>query len=198
MTTADLYGGHSVPLRALEIAWTGDHSILLWGPVGSGKRTLASCFPIPVIVQQSCYCGHYASVAHACYCPERMLRRARWTFERLVRDVDIAIEVCPIPVRDALGPKRGEREHAMLLERVRMGKEQLAQTGELRIEDSGNRILEMAARRLALSVGQLESIKRVGRTIAVLGGETKVIPGKAIAEATQYLALRWPEYSVVK
>lgn len=191
MTTADLYGGHSVPLRALEIAQVGGHSIALWGPVGAGKHTLASCFPIPVQIVKSCHCGHLGSMTRECYCPDRLKRHSRWIFECVSRSVDMLVEVAPLPVRDALGPKRGEREHTMMLARIDAAKNRLSSTGNLNMDDSGNRILEMAARRLALTVGQLEAIRRVSRTIAVMAGDTAIL-GRAVAEATQYLALQWP------
>ena len=53
--------GHYTAKRALEIAATGNHTVLLYGPHGVGKSLLISAFPeaSKVILRDSCICGNH-------------------------------------------------------------------------------------------------------------------------------------------
>lgn len=201
--TANLLGGHEVALRALEIAWAGDHKIMLVGPRAAGKRTLAKCFPFMRVAQlEYCYCGNRGSVVRECRCNARMLRRAEWAFDCNVQHYDIVVEVVPLSAKYIMGTRRGAEADVHLHARVQAAKafqaELLKQhpvvtalTSPMRFDEAGNRIMEMVIRRMSLSVGQAESIRRVSRTIASMAGSVK-IEARHVAEAAQYQTLRYP------
>jgi magnesium chelatase family protein len=59
---------------------------------------------------------------------------------------------------------------------------------ECALDDSGERTLEMAVRRMALSARAHDRILKVARTVADLGGAERV-SAKHVAEAVQYRSL---------
>lgn len=74
---ADVHGQH-LPRRALEIAAAGGHSLLLYGPPGSGKSLLAARLPsiLPrLTTDQAMQSAAIQSVAHGAFNPMHWRRR---------------------------------------------------------------------------------------------------------------------------
>ena len=57
-----------------------------------------------------------------------------------------------------------------------------------RLDEAGERTLEMAVRRMSLSARAHDRILKVARTVADLGG-SEYVSGKQVAEAVQYRSL---------
>ena len=75
---ADVHGQH-LPRRALEIAAAGGHSLLLYGPPGSGKSLLAARLPsiLPSLTaDQAMESAAIQSLAHGAFDPMHWRRRA--------------------------------------------------------------------------------------------------------------------------
>ena len=175
--------GHMVALRALEIAKTGGHDIVLYGPAGTGKRMLASCYPeVKTQIIQSCPCGNYRSVIRECGCGPKRLERYQERMLRRVQGADMVVEVCHVPYKELESPRSAdpERESRMA--------ERIANAGRhtsLEMDEPARRTMEMAARKLALTAGDNSRVMLVARTIANLDRK-EVIQARHLAEAVQY------------
>jgi predicted ATPase with chaperone activity len=183
--------GHHVAKRALEIAATGDHSILLFGPHGSGKATLIATYPeaMNAIQRDSCVCGNHLHPTKMCSCHPRVL--SRWTrrISRLADECDMVIEVSPVPVKEwhaRPDPSYVEAFAHRVAAAREFGKSHLSID---LADDSAYRTFEMASRRLGLSVGSGQRILRVARTIANFDASS-VLKAKHIAEVVQYKVVR--------
>jgi magnesium chelatase family protein len=181
--------GHCMAKRALEVALVGDHSVFLYGPRGSGKSTLVSAFPwlTSVHVSDSCACGNTLSASKACTCdPVRLARWVRRARER-ARTCDIEIEVPPVPMKewDAQNDPKADEWH---VQRVERAKEFGEKNKSLKLDETAERIKELAARRLSFSIGEWERILNVSRSIANLD-QSPILKGKHVAEAIQYKTL---------
>jgi magnesium chelatase family protein len=177
--------GHAAAKRALEVALSGDHSILLYGPRRCGKTTLIEAFSVGKEMD-SCACGNYASVTAECSCNATSLRRWMRRFLREAPRYDIVIEVLPVPVKEMRQP-RPQPDDQMGL-RISNARLFAALSKPTTLDDAGERTLEMCVRRLSLSVGQHDAILRVARTIANLDSSPRVA-AKHVAEACQYQSL---------
>ena len=180
--------GHATAKRALEIALTGGHDILLWGPRGAGKTTLIEAFGTGVEMD-SCGCGSYASVTRECTCSPANLRRWLHRLIRVAPRFDIVIEVPMVPVKEMLIGAYGEPTAAEVFERIRVNSDRCRMLrGAMSLDDPGERTLEMCVRRMSLTAGQHDAILRVARTIANMAASPQ-IKAVHVAEACQYQSL---------
>jgi predicted ATPase with chaperone activity len=183
--------GHYTAKRALEIAATGNHTILLYGPHGVGKTMLISAFPeaTKVILRDSCICGNYQHPTKACSCHPRVLFRWTRRIARLADECDMVVEVSSVPVKEwqvRSDPTYGDCFARRVAAAREFGRQHLSID---LTDDSAYRTFEMVIRRLGLSIGTGQCILRVARTIANLDG-SECLKAKHIAEATQYKAVR--------
>jgi magnesium chelatase family protein len=189
--------GHYTAKRALEIAMAGDHSVMLYGHRGAGKSTLISAYSEVknVIEVDSCACGNTLSILRECTCNKTRL--ARWTRRaiRLASQNDIIVEVTHVPVKE-WESKQDPSFAEWVDKRVWMAQEFAKTHQDMSItkDDACYRMFEMAVRRLGLSIGDGERIKRVARTIANFDA-SEFLKAKHVAEAVQYKAMRFPEIS---
>lgn len=196
MTDLNQIAGHCTVKRALEVAAVGNHSVILIGPEGVGKGLLIeAAFSLgvgPIQPHQSCWCGHYFSISRQCVCSSRALARYWRQLERLQKDTDIHIEVAEVPFKE-LSVKPSQRgSTAEALARINAAEKRAPHTMAeylAMLDAVGNRILEMATRRIGLSVNAVERILRVADSIAALG-HYEGLPARAVAEAIQYRCLR--------
>lgn len=180
--------GQTTAKRALEVAWVGGHDVLLWGPRGAGKTTLIEAFSeVNAIEMDTCACGNSYSIVMDCTCQPRMLARWENRFVRLAAKTDIVLEVPPVPVKEMQASYRG-CTLAQVTARVVASKAFSALNASTKLDDVGQRVMEMAARRMSFTVGEYETIIRVARTIASMDQSVHLM-GKHVAEAIQYKTL---------
>jgi magnesium chelatase family protein len=153
-----------------------------------------------------CPCGHLGDPRRECRCtpPEVRRYRARLSGPLLDR-IDLQLEVPAVPYRDLARCGAGERSAAVrarvLAARARQGR-RLAGSGrhanaeltppEVRRwcapDAEGERLLELAMNKLALSARALHRILRVARTIADLDA-AETLAARHVAEAIAYRTL---------
>jgi magnesium chelatase family protein len=166
-------------------------------------------FPASVMLvaaMNPCPCGFYGDVQHECNCSPLMIQRYRSRISGPLLDrIDIHIEVPAVKYQELSDRQLGEGSGA-IRERVNSAREiQLkrfegasffcnAQMGarELRsvcqVENSGERLLELAINRLGLSARAYTRILKVARTIADLDA-SETLKAHHLSEAIQYRSL---------
>lgn len=183
--------GHCMAKRALEIAATGDHSVLVYGPHGTGKSTLVAAFPevSTAIQRDSCICGNHLNPTTLCSCHPRILLRWTRRVSRLADKCDMVIEVCPVPFKE--WTTRTDPTYADCFARRVAAAREFGKTHTSidLTDDSAHRTFEMVVRRLGLDFGIGQRILRVARTIANLDG-SDLLKAKHVAEAVQYRVVR--------
>jgi predicted ATPase with chaperone activity len=187
--------GHCIAKRALEIAATGDHNVLLYGPHNAGKATLVSAFPevARAIQRDTCTCGNYLNPTKMCTCHPRVVFRWTRRVSRLADECDVVVEVGPVPVKEwntKSDPTYADRFALRVAAAREFGKTHLSTDLS---DDSAHRTFEMVMRRLSLNFGTGQRILRVARTIANLDA-SPVLKAKHVAEAVQYKAVRGLTY----
>jgi magnesium chelatase family protein len=149
----------------------------------------------------ACACGFYGDATRECRCTPALIQRYLGKISGPLLDrIDIHVEVPAVPYQELRGNTasetsaeirtRIERTRAVQQARgyynarmpVRMIRKQCA------LDDSGERTLEMAVRRMGLSARAHDRILKVARTIADLAG-SETVAAKHVAEAVQYRSL---------
>jgi magnesium chelatase family protein len=175
-------------------------------PLEEGSVTLARSngtltFParlMLVAAMNPCPCGFYGDPTRECRCTPGIIQRylAKVSGPLLDR-IDLHIEVPAVPYKE-LRSKSDGQPSTQIRERVESAREVQRQRGfynsqippsQLRhlcaLDDSGERTLEMAVRRMNLSARAHDRMLRVARTIADLDNAPNVI-AKHLAEAVQF------------
>ncbi len=174
------------------------------GCVTIARANMTLCFPssfILVAAMNPCPCGFYGDSTRECRCTPAIIQRYLGKISGPLLDrIDIHVEVPAVPYKELRGPSasessaeirtRVERVRALQQARgyynsrmpVRMIRKQCV------LDDSGERTLEMAVRRMGLSARAHDRILKVARTIADLA-ESQTVSAKHVAEAVQYRSL---------
>jgi magnesium chelatase family protein len=174
-------------------------------PLEEGTVTLARSngsltFPARVLLvaaMNPCPCGFYGDPTRECRCTPGIIQRylAKVSGPLLDR-IDLHIEVPAVPYKELRGKGDGpstahirERvESARQIQRVRGFYNSQIPPSQLRticaLDDSGERTLEMAVRRMNLSARVHDRLLRVARTVADLDHSPNVA-SKHLAEAVQ-------------
>ena len=175
-------------------------------PLEEGAVTLARSngtltFParlMLVAAMNPCPCGFYGDNTRECRCTPGIIQRylAKVSGPLLDR-IDLHIEVPAVPYKELRSKGDGlssiqvrERvENARAIQRERGYYNSQIPASQLRtlcaLDDSGERTLEMAVRRMNLSARAHDRVHRVARTIADLDGASAVST-KHLAEAVQF------------
>ena len=175
-------------------------------PLEEGSVTLARSngtltFPARFMLvgaMNPCPCGFYGDDTRECRCTPGIIQRylAKVSGPLLDR-IDLHIEVPAVPYKE-LRTKTDGQTSAQIRERVEQARDKQRQRGfynsqippaQLRVlsalDESGERTLEMAVRRMNLSARAHDRVLRVARTIADLDSAPNVI-AKHLAEAVQF------------
>ncbi|HZT32150.1 MAG TPA: YifB family Mg chelatase-like AAA ATPase [Bryobacteraceae bacterium] len=174
------------------------------GSVTIARANMTLCFPsnfMLVAAMNPCPCGFHGDATRECRCTPGMIQRYLGKISGPLLDrIDIHIEVPAVPYKELRGDSGGEPSSAI---RERVERSRDVQRGRgwynsalpaplvrklCALDDSGERTLEMAVRRMGLSARAHDRILKVARTIADLGGAEHVA-AKHVAEAVQYRSL---------
>ena len=167
-----------------------------------GVATFPASFLL-VAAMNPCACGYAGSAQRACRCTPLQIIRYRGRLSGPLRDrFDLTVAVKPVPadvltapqpaeasgdvrVRVAAARARQQQRFSGLAGRTNadLGGSRLTQCCAL--GDDGQRLLQRAVARLGLSARGYDRVRRVARTIADLGGESRV-GAPHIAEALGY------------
>ncbi len=148
-----------------------------------------------------CPCGFYGSATHECRCTGAIIQRYLGKISGPLLDrIDLHIEVPAVPYKELRGKDTGTSSSEMR-ERVARARHVQQQRGfynseipapALRklcaLDESGERTLEMAVRRMGLSARAHDRLLKVGRTIADLDN-AECVTAKHLAESIQYRSL---------
>ena len=182
---------------------------LLRQPLEEGNITIARCnlsltFPssfMLVAAMNPCPCGYFGDQNRECRCTPLMIQRYVGKISGPLLDrIDIHVEVPPVKYRELRSEEgaecsadireRAERARAIQLKRgyanSRMPSKMIREY--CRLDEAGERTLEMAVQRMGLSARAHDRILKVARTIADLNGEDQ-LGVKQLAEAVQYRSL---------
>jgi magnesium chelatase family protein len=148
-----------------------------------------------------CPCGFFGDTARECRCTGAMIQRYLGKLSGPLLDrIDLHIEVPAVPYKELRGRNNGASSEEMR-DRVCAARQLQHQRGfynahipsqALRklcaLDEAGERMLEMAVRRLGFSARAHDRILKVARTVADLD-HAQDISSKHLAEAVQYRSL---------
>jgi len=171
----------------------------------AGSLTFPARFQL-IAASNPCPCGFLGDARRECRCTPPEVHRYRGRLSGPLLDrIDLQIEVPPVPYRDLARTAPGEAS-ATVAARVAAAREiqarRLAGSGrranaellprEVRRccapDREGDRLLELAVGKLALSARAVHRVLKVARTIADLEGAASVL-GRHVAEAIAYRSL---------
>ncbi len=168
------------------------------------RSHMTLCFPASfmlVAAMNPCPCGYYGDTTRECRCTPAIIQRYLGKISGpLIDRIDIQIEVPAVPYKE-LRAREVAESSADMRERAARAREVQQTRGfanarmparMLRklcaLDDTGERTLEMAMKRMSLSARAHDRILKVSRTIADIDG-AEAIAAKHIAEAIQYRSL---------
>src|SRR5579871_1939404 len=178
-------------------------------PLEEGSVTLARAqmtlsFPASFMLisaMNPCPCGHFSDPTRECRCTGGIIQRYLGKISGPLLDrIDLHIEVPAVPFQELRGKGDGlssaeirERvQSARAIQHVRGFYNTSIPVRQLRkicaLDEAGERMLEMAVRRMGLSARAHDRILKVARTIADLSAQEHVT-AKHLAEAVQYRSL---------
>jgi magnesium chelatase family protein len=174
------------------------------GSVTIARSSMTLCFPanfMLVAAMNPCPCGYYGDPTRECRCTPAIIQRYLGKISGPLLDrIDIQIEVPAVPYKELRAGEVLESSADMLarVERAREVQNSRGHTNsrmpsrmirkQCALDDSGERTLEMAMRRMSLSARAHDRILKVSRTVADLD-HSECVTAKHIAEAVQYRSL---------
>ena len=168
------------------------------------RSNMTLCFPanfMLVAAMNPCPCGYYGDATRECRCTPAIIQRYLGKISGPLLDrIDIQIEVPAVPYRELRAGEVAETSEDMRARtaRARCVQQQRGHINsrmparmirkQCALDDTGERTLEMAMKRLSLSARAHDRVLKVARTVADLDG-AESIASKHIAEAIQYRSL---------
>jgi magnesium chelatase family protein len=168
------------------------------------RSAMTLCFPanfMLVAAMNPCPCGYYGDPTRECRCTPAIIQRYLGKISGPLLDrIDIQIEVPAVPYKELRSGEvavssedmRARSEKAYEVQRARGYTNARMPARAIRkdcaLDETGERTLEMAMRRMSLSARAHDRILKVARTVADLDQST-VVASKHIAEAIQYRSL---------
>jgi len=182
---------------------------LLRQPLEDGCITIARCnlsltFPstfMLVAAMNPCPCGYFGDPTRECRCTPPMIQRYVSKISGPLLDrIDIHVEVPPVKYRELRSGTPAESSE-QIRERVEKARAVQMRRGypnahmpakmireHCKLDEAGEKTLEMAVQRMGLSARAHDRILKVGRTIADLEG-VEQIRVQHLSEAVQYRSL---------
>jgi magnesium chelatase family protein len=174
------------------------------GSVTIARANMTLCFPssfMLVAAMNPCRCGFFGDTTRECRCTPGQIQQYLGKISGPLLDrIDIHVEVPAVPYKELRGDShaessadiRGRVERARAVQQARGYDNSQMPARMIRklcaLDDSGERTLEMAVRRMGLSARAHDRILKVARTIADLG-QSESVSAKHVAEAVQYRSL---------
>jgi len=175
------------------------------GAVRIARANMSLEFPAAfmlVAAMNPCPCGFYGDATRECRCTPAIIQRYLAKISGPLLDrIDLHVEVPAVPYKELRGPDPAAASSAEIRLRVERARARQQARGyynaqlppkmlrELcRLDEAGERTLELAMRRLGLSARAHDRILKVARTIADLD-ESEGVTAKHLAEAVQYRSL---------
>ena len=174
------------------------------GSVTIARSNMTLCFPsnfMLVAAMNPCKCGFFGDTTRECRCTPGQIQQYLGKISGPLLDrIDIHVEVPAVPYKELRGPDTSESS-ANMRARIEVARDVQQVRGyynsrmparmirkQCELDDSGERTLEMAVRRMGLSARAHDRVLKVARTIADLGRSSQVT-AKHVAEAVQYRSL---------
>jgi magnesium chelatase family protein len=174
------------------------------GTVTVARAAMTLSFPsrfMLVAAMNPCPCGYYGDTNRECRCTPPQIQRYLGKISGPLLDrIDIHMEVPAVKYKEMRSEEAGE-DSAGIRRRVEQAREIQKQRGHdnarlptrlvrkyCKLDEAGERTLEMAVQRLGLSARAHDRILRVARTVADLCGQ-EALSSRHIAEAVQYRSL---------
>jgi magnesium chelatase family protein len=174
------------------------------GGVTISRGNLSLSFPSNFMLVTSmnpCRCGYFGDSTRECRCTPAQIQHYLGKISGPLLDrIDIHVEVPAVPYKELRGESLAESsdeirarvERARLLQQERGYYNARMPSRAIRkqcaLDDSGERTLEMAVRRMGLSARAHDRVLKVARTVADLA-QAERIASKHVAEAVQYRSL---------
>lgn len=174
------------------------------GCVTISRGNLSLSFPSNFMLVTSmnpCRCGYYGDSTRECRCTPAQIQHYLGKISGPLLDrIDIHVEVPAVPYKELRGESvaessdeiRARVERARRLQQERGYYNSCMPSRMIRkqcsLDDSGERTLEMAVRRMGLSARAHDRVLKVARTVADLA-QSERIAAKHVAEAVQYRSL---------
>jgi magnesium chelatase family protein len=174
------------------------------GAVTIARSNMTLSFPsrfMLVVALNPCPCGFFGDPTRECRCTGAIIQRYLGKLSGPLLDrIDLHIEVPAVAYKDLRGKDHGQTS-AEMRQRVEAARAVQRQRGfynahipsqTLRklcaLDETGERTLEMAVRKMGLSARAHDRVLKVARTVADLDGAPSVL-AKHLAEAVQYRGL---------
>jgi magnesium chelatase family protein len=172
--------------------------------VSIARSNMTLTFPASfmlVAAMNPCPCGYYGDTTRECRCTPAIIQRYLGKISGPLLDrIDIQIEVPAVPYKELRAGEVAESSADMRQRASRARETQNARgysnarmparmlRKQCALDETGERTLEMAMRRMSLSARAHDRILKVARTVADLDNSEAVM-SKHIAEAIQYRSL---------
>lgn len=179
--------------RAMEVALVGGHEITVIGNPDNGKEYLEVIFEYSfsslLLFLTPCLCGNFKDFKRECICNSEDILKVRKT---QIYQVGLNNHIIVrIESPDIKFINRDTEDFESMLSRVARSTEfaKIYEDKEFDLQKDAIELFECAIKRLNLTLGQMERIKAVAKTITIMEG-SNIIGPYHISEAIQYQVLR--------
>ena len=171
--------------RVIEIAIAGNHSIKFIGN-DEAEQFKQACdeLNIKAIAVKPCRCGNLNDLEKDCVCRLFEIRQHQRS-KKYQTPTDLTIEIPRVTPAAYLRYERGEKQESIAEVKKRVKKARKNKVSEKITDEQTLQLLESALKQLSLSLNQINSLKKVARTIAKLDNSFE-IKARHLAEALQY------------
>jgi magnesium chelatase family protein len=171
--------------RAIEIALSGNHSIKFIGN-DEAERLKQACdeLGIEAITVKPCKCGNINDQEKDCLCRLFEIKNHQRS-KKYRMPMDITIEAPRITPTAYLEYEKGKKQESIDEVKKRIEETKDIKVAEKITDKQTLELLESALKQLSLSLNQINSLKKVARTIAKLDNSSE-IKACHLAEALQY------------